>query len=75
MKVPHPRDVILSGHMRARGTVSERMLRDFLECPADMRIEFLFWSLQDMAAHNQRLVVQVNQLIQMLDQAMPQPNQ
>jgi len=70
--MPHPSEVILAGRMRAKGsTVATTMLKHFLELPADTRIEFLFWSLQDMAAHNQRLVSQVDQLIRMLDQARP----
>jgi|KBSSwiStaDraftv2_1062776.scaffolds.fasta_scaffold1831159_1 hypothetical protein len=73
MTLPHPSDVILSGRIRVRSsTVGTTMLKQFLELPADARIEFLFWSLQDMAAHNQRLVTQVNQLIKMLDQAKAQ---
>lgn len=76
MKLPHPTEVIAAGRMRARPSpIASRMLTDFLNCSPTQQIEFLFWSLQDMAAHNQQLVAQVNQLVAMLDQAQGKPRQ
>lgn len=72
MKLPHPNDIIMAGRIRARGSsVASQMLNDFHQMSMTDKAEFLFWSLQDIAAHQQKLVAQVNQLIAMLNQAKP----
>lgn len=69
MKLPHPNDVIMAGRIQARGSqVAAQMLNEFSQIPMHEKAEFLFWSLQQMAAEQQRLISQVNHLIKMLDE-------
>lgn len=70
MNRPHPSEVILNGKLRAaQSQVASQMLGDFLACPTDQKLEFLFWLVQDQFAEIDGLRRQIANMTDMIKRA------
>lgn len=66
---PHPNEVILNGRLKLKGSpMLQAMLADFKGMTQEQQIEFLFWTVQDLAVYNYGLSQQVAHWTQMLKQ-------
>ena len=69
-RTPHPTEVILNGKLRAaQSVVASQMLGDFLGCPTDQKLEFLFWLVQDQFAEIDGLRRQIANMTDMIKRA------